>query len=93
MSENAIYAAAILVGPIASRFARGRVEEAPFRAGMALVIGAAAGFFTGLIIDSNFREVWGKIFAVAVWLPMLVIGVNLIRKRKSSQEIAGAREE
>ena len=80
-ATNVIFLCAIAAGPFAAVTALSQLKNAPFVSGIMLVGGAVGGILMGLIVDTDFREVWGKVFLVAVWTPMLVIGIMLLLKR------------
>ena len=80
-AEQAIYAAAILVGPLASLLALVFHKRLPYLAGITLVLGAAVGVFIGLVVQSPFHYFWGKVFGIVVWLPMLVVGLRLLASK------------
>lgn len=75
--ERTIYATTILVGPFASAAALFSLRKDYAQAGASLVVGSAVGTFLGLVVQSDFREFWGGVFALTVWLPMLLVGVRL----------------
>jgi len=79
--EYAIYAAAIFVGPLASLLALVLHKRLPYMSGVLLVLGAVVGVVLGLVVESDFKYFWGKVFAVVVWLPMSIVGAKaLLRK-------------
>jgi hypothetical protein len=80
-NEYAIYAAAILVGPLATLLALGFHKRLPYLSGGSLVLGAVAGVFIGLVVESDFRYFWGKVFIIVVWLPMSVVGARLLLRK------------
>lgn len=84
--ERTVYATTIFVGPISSAAALFYLGKSHAQAGASLVLGAAVGTFLGLIVQSNFREFWGGVFALTLWLPMLVVGIKLLLYRGCSQE-------
>ena len=80
-AEQAIYAAAILVGPLSSLLALVFHKRLPYLAEITLVLGAAVGVFIGLAVQSPFHYFWGKVFGIVVWLPMLVVGLRLLASK------------
>ena len=80
-NEYAIYEAAILVGPIGSLLALVFHKRLPYLSGVSLVLGAVVGVFIGLVVESDFRYVWGKVFLIVVWLPMSVVGARLLLRK------------
>ena len=80
-TAHAIYAAAILVGPLASLLALVFHKRLPYLSGVSLVLGAVVGVFIGLVVESDFRYVWGKVFLIVVWLPMSVVGARLLLRK------------
>lgn len=79
--DFAVYAAAILVGPLASLLALVFRKRLPYLAGITLVLGAAVGVFIGLVVQSPFHYFWGKAFGIVVWLPMLVVGLRILARK------------
>jgi hypothetical protein len=79
--EYAIYAASILVGPLASLVALVFHKRLPYLSGVSLVLGAVAGVFIGLVVESDFRYFWGKVFVIVVWLPMSVVGARILLRK------------
>lgn len=75
--EYAIYGTAILVGPLASLIAFWFRRRLSRLSGGVLIMGAVIGSIVGLLVKSDFAVFWGKVFAVAVWLPMFVVGASL----------------
>lgn len=84
--ELAIFAAAILVGPLASAFAFFSQRKSSARAGAVMILGAAVGTVLGLVLKTDFQEFWGFVFAGAVWLPMLLLGIKLCLHRGGAPE-------
>jgi hypothetical protein len=76
-----LYAATILVGPLASLVALVFHKRLPYLSGVSLVLGAAAGVFIGLVVESDFRYFWGKVFVIVVWLPMSVVGARILLRK------------
>ena len=79
--DLAVYAAAILVGPLASLLALIIHKRLPDLAGITLVLGAVVGVFIGLVVESPFRFFWGKVFVIVVWLPMSVVGLKRLARK------------
>lgn len=79
--ESAVYAEAILIGPLASLLAIVFHKRLVCLSGVLLVLGALGGIFIGLVVESDFRGFWGKVFAIFVWLPMSIVGARLLLRK------------
>jgi hypothetical protein len=80
--EYALYAAAIISGPVATLCALVLRSRAPVAAAASLLAGALAGLCFGVIAQSDFRHFWGWVFLIAVWLPMWAVGLQMLGSRR-----------